>query len=102
MSLAPAEREHPALSAWESLGEPQHKGDCMNTKELINEAVALPVEERALLVDSLLQSLNQPESAIDKKWAAVARNRLIEMRSGKVRPVPGEEVFERIRNRFDK
>jgi len=74
----------------------------MNTKELIDEAVALPVDERTLLVDSLLRSLNQPESKIDKKWAAVAQKRLIEMRSGKVKPVPGEEVFERIRNRFDK
>ena len=74
----------------------------MNTKELINEAVALPVEERALLVDSLLQSLDQPESAIDKKWADVANKRLAEMRSGNVQPVPGDEVFERIRKRFGK
>ena len=74
----------------------------MNKKELFNKAVSLPVEERALLVDSLLRSLNQPESDIDKKWAVVAQKRLAEMRSGKVKPVPGEEVFERIRNRFDK
>ena len=74
----------------------------MNTKELINEAVALSVEERALLVDSLLRSFNQPESDIDKKWANVANKRLIEMRSGKVQPVPGEDVFERVRNRFGK
>ena len=74
----------------------------MNTKELINEAVALPAEERALLVDSLLRSLDQPESDIDKKWASVANKRLAEMRSGKVKPVPGDEVFERIRNRLGK
>ena len=74
----------------------------MNTKELINEAVALSVEERALLVDSLLRSFNQPESDIDKKRANVANKRLIEMRSGKAQPVPGEDVFERVRNRFGK
>jgi len=74
----------------------------MNTKELINEAVALPAEERALLVDSLLRSLDQPESDIDKKWASVANKRLGEMRSGKAKHVPGDEVFERIRNRLGK
>jgi putative addiction module component (TIGR02574 family) len=74
----------------------------MNTKELISEAVALSVEERALIVDSLLRSLDQPESDMDKIWAGLANQRLTEMRSGKVKPVPGDEVFERIRNRFEK
>ena len=74
----------------------------MNTKELIDEAVSLPVEERALVVDSLLRSLNQPESEIDKKWASVAQRRLVEIRSGTVDSVPGEEVFEEIWKRFEK
>jgi len=73
----------------------------MNTKQLIDEVVSLPVEERALVVDSLLRSLNQPESEIDRKWAAVAQRRLAEIRSGAVEPVPGEEVFEKIWKRFD-
>lgn len=73
----------------------------MNTKKLIDEAVSLPVEERALVVDSLLRSLNQPESAIDEKWVAVAKRRLAEMRSGAVKAVPGQEVFERIWKRFE-
>jgi len=74
----------------------------MNTRELIDEAVSLPVEERSFVVDSLLRSLNQPESEIDKKWSPVAKKRLIEMRSGSVKAVPGEEVFENIWKRFNK
>ena len=74
----------------------------MKTKELIDEAVLLPVEERALVVDSLLRSLNQPDTEFDKKWALVARKRLAEMRAGSVEAVPGEEVFEKIRDRFNK
>ena len=74
----------------------------MNTKELIDEVVSLPVEARALVVNSLLRSLNQPESNIDRKWAAVAQRRLAEMRSGSVDTIPGDNVFEKIWKRFDK
>jgi putative addiction module component (TIGR02574 family) len=72
----------------------------MKTSDLIAEAIALPVEERAIVLDSLLKSLNPPESDIDKKWAAVAKRRLSELRAGAVKAVPGDEVFQRIWNRF--
>jgi putative addiction module component (TIGR02574 family) len=72
----------------------------MKVKDLINEAESLPVEERAMVVDSLLRSLNPPESEIDKKWAAVTQRRLEEIRSGAVEAIPGEQVFEKIWKRF--
>ena len=68
--------------------------------EIIHEAESLPVEDRTVIVDSLLRTLNPPDLEIDRKWAAVARRRLEELRSGRVKPVPGEEVFARIRQRF--
>ncbi|MGH8500405.1 MAG: addiction module protein [Methylococcales bacterium] len=74
----------------------------MNTKELIAEAISLPVEERALMVDSLLKSLNLPEADIDKRWASVAQRRLDDLRSGRVEAVAGEKVFEKIWRRLDK
>ena len=72
----------------------------MKIKDLIAEAISLPVEERAMVVDSILKSLNPPESDIDKKWTAVAKQRLKELRSGEVEAVPGDEVFKRIWKRF--
>lgn len=72
----------------------------MKTKELIAEAISLPVEERVLVVDSLLRSLNPSESEIERKWGQVANRRLAEMRSGEVQGVPGEEVFARVWARF--
>ncbi|RKZ91209.1 MAG: addiction module protein [Gammaproteobacteria bacterium] len=74
----------------------------MNTKELINEVVSLPVEERTLIVDTVLRSLNQTESEIDKKWASLAQKRLEEIRSGSINTVPGNEVFKKIWQRFEK
>ena len=71
-----------------------------STAEIIREAESLPVEERSLVVDSLLRSLNPPDPEIDRKWAAVAKRRLEELRSGRVKPVPGDAVFARIRERF--
>ncbi len=73
----------------------------MTTKERIAAAVSLPVEEMAIVADSILRSLNAPEPQIDKKWAAVAQRRLTELRSGKVKAIPGEEVFARIWKRFE-
>jgi putative addiction module component (TIGR02574 family) len=71
-----------------------------STAEIIHDAESLPVEERTVVVDSLLRSLNPPDPEIDRKWAAVAKRRLEELRSGRVKPIPGEEVFARIRQRF--
>lgn len=71
-----------------------------STAEIIREAASLPVEERTVVIDSLLRSLNPPDPETDRKWAAVAKRRLEELRSGRVKPVPGEEVFAKIRQRF--
>ena len=71
-----------------------------SAKDIIREAAALPVEERIIVVDSLLRTLNIPDTDIDKEWAEVAKRRLVELRSGRVNPVPGDQVFARIRERF--
>jgi len=71
-------------------------------KELIEEVASLPVEERAMVADSILRTLNPPDAEIDRKWMQVAQRRLAELRSGKVKPIPGEEVFARVWKRFEK
>lgn len=72
----------------------------MKTDELIEEAAALPLEERAKVVDALLQTFNRPDKAHAAEWLAVAQRRLAELRSGQVKAVPGEELFTRIRHRY--
>jgi putative addiction module component (TIGR02574 family) len=72
------------------------------TKKLIDEVLSLPVEDRAIIADSLLKSLNPPDQDIDMKWIGIAKRRLQEIRAGKVMPVSGEEVFTKVRERFGK
>lgn len=72
----------------------------MKAEELIAQASSLPVEERVLIADSILRTLNPPESDIDQKWAQVAERRLAELQTGQVHAVPGAEVFARIWERF--
>ena len=73
----------------------------LGIKRIISEAEALPVEERAVIVDCLLRTLNAPNSEIDQRWAEVAMRRLEELRSGSVQSIPGEQVLARVRERFD-
>jgi putative addiction module component (TIGR02574 family) len=72
----------------------------MTIRKIIEEALSLPIEERALIADSLLRSLNMPNTAIDAKWTEVAKRRLQELRSAKVKPIPGDDVFEKALKRF--
>lgn len=72
------------------------------TQDLIDEAISLPIEERALLVNSLLCSMNPVNEENDKKWAEEAKKRLKDLRTGRVTPVSGEEVFNKIWKRFDR
>lgn len=79
------------------------KGMIMLSKEeLIDKAMDLPIEERVSVIDALIQSITPIDTEIDRKWIEVSRSRLEEMTSGKVKGIPGEEVFDRIWKRFGK
>lgn len=72
-------------------------------KKVFEDALSLPAETRVNLVEKLLNSLNLPtQPEIDRLWAEEAERRLAELRSGKVKPVPGDKVFAKIRERFKK
>ena len=72
----------------------------MSTDELINEVISLPVEQRARLVDELLKSLNPSQAEIDELWAGEAERRVAEIEAGKVKTIPGDEVFDKLRKRL--
>jgi len=71
-----------------------------NSEEILREALALPVPERAELVEHLLASLQTPpDPRIDELWAREAEDRLDAYDRGELKAVPAEEVFNRIKER---
>jgi len=71
----------------------------IKSTELFDEAVSLPVEIKTQLVDKLLRSLHPVQKEIDKLWAVEAEKRVEEIKSGKVKTIPGDEVFKKILSR---
>jgi putative addiction module component (TIGR02574 family) len=64
---------------------------------LIDEALALPAEERSAVALALLDSLGgEDEAAVSQAWAEEVRRRRQELRSGAVRTVPWEEAKARL------
>jgi len=67
-------------------------------EEIIEQAMTLPPDTRALLADKLLHSLDSPtREEIDRLWAEEAERRVQQIKNGEVEPIPGEEVFKEIR-----
>ena len=71
--------------------------------KLLKEALLLPAEERASLVEKLLQSLNPPtEAEVDRLWVEEAERRVSQIGSGEVEVIPGEQVFAKIRAKYQR
>ena len=70
------------------------------TKALIEQALELPLGERAELARQLLDSLeNISEEENDALWAVEAERRFDDYKAGKIESTPAEEVFARLRAR---
>ena len=65
----------------------------MSTKELLEKALKLKSEDRCLLVEGLIKSLDQPDASIDEIWAEEAENRLKAYREGILQGIPMETIF---------
>ncbi len=72
-------------------------------EKLLRDVLSLPVDQRTVLVDKLLESLNVPiKKEIEQAWAEEAEKRVDEINSGKVQTIPGDKVFQKIRDRYQK
>ncbi|MDX6559675.1 MAG: hypothetical protein QOF72_2724 [Blastocatellia bacterium] len=63
------------------------------TETLLRQALELPANDRAALVESLIVSLDKPDPALDALWLKEAESRLAAYRAGELGAVDADEVF---------
>ena len=73
----------------------------------MSAAMALSPNERAMLAEHLIESLDaeaqldaEDQERIDRLWAEEAERRDKEIEDGIVKAIPGEEVMNRLRSRY--
>ncbi len=70
----------------------------ITVEQVVEVALALPSEARALLADRLVESLDPAEDGyLRQLWVKEAQRRIEEVRSGRVIPIPGEVAFSQVR-----
>jgi putative addiction module component (TIGR02574 family) len=71
--------------------------------KVFDDALSLPSDARLILVERLLKSLNLPTQAeIDSLWAEEAERRISQIDRGDVDLIPGDVVFAKIRQKYQK
>ena len=74
-----------------------------SSEEILKQALALTLQERAELVEQLLATFQTPpDPHIDELWAREADDRLEAYDRGELKAIPAEEVFNRIKHRRTK
>ncbi|TAL45309.1 MAG: hypothetical protein EPN89_12415 [Methylovulum sp.] len=70
----------------------------MNRKQLFDQALNLPLADKAALVEQLLSSLDQPDRHIDELLVIEAERRIDAYDNGELRSSPAEQVFSRLKS----
>jgi putative addiction module component (TIGR02574 family) len=66
----------------------------MNSKELLGQALELTPDERFMVIEGIIKSLDEPDSSLDTIWADQAEKRLKAYRAGNLEGIPMEEIFK--------
>ena len=73
---------------------PEKGIDMESSESLLRRAMLLKPQDRFLLIDGLIRSLDEPDTDVDAIWAEEAENRLRAHREGRTKAVPLDDVFE--------
>ena len=65
----------------------------MSNTQILEEALQLNPQERYMVVESLLKSLDKPDESVDTVWTDEVEKRLNNYRNNKIQTISFEEVF---------
>ena len=65
----------------------------MNSQELLKEALQLKPQERTLLIDGLLSSLDEPDKTIEQIWHEEIDKRVEALRNGKLETISYNKII---------
>lgn len=70
--------------------------------EVLTKALALSAQERGLLIDQVIASLDESpaEDGAEETWGEEIRRRVEDIRSGKVEMIPGEQLLRELAQEF--
>jgi putative addiction module component (TIGR02574 family) len=70
--------------------------------ELLEKALRLSTQERGLLIDRLVESLDDEpsEEGVEAAWDDEIKRRVDDIRSGRVKMIPGEQVLRELADEF--
>ena len=66
------------------------------TSELLRQALALPAEERAVLANTLLESLEASNPSVQEAWDEEVASRIDDLKAGKAVTVPWVELHREL------
>ena len=67
----------------------------MSSKDVLEKTLKLKPDERFMVVEGLIRSLDEPDSSLDAIWVEEAEKRLKAYRSGNLVGIPMEEIFKK-------
>jgi putative addiction module component (TIGR02574 family) len=64
-----------------------------SVSDILNEAVKLKPKDRALLIEGLVKSIDEPDKILDQIWLDEAESRLRSHREGKSKDCSSRYIF---------
>ena len=69
-------------------------GVYMNNLQILKEALQLNPQDKLLIIDTLLKSLDKPDKELDSVWENESEKRLQSYKNDKTQTISFEEVFD--------